>query len=99
MRGKVISGIAKRNKPQWIPLLVLVGGIAEDAGAGYDLGVTAMFSIDRSAQDFQMCIRDRSSAICFAAMSLLMCSWDAILSALGEAFLLQWNIDSRDRRG
>lgn len=49
----MISGIAKRNKPQWIPLLVLVGGIAEDAGAGYDLGVTAMFSIDRSAQDFR----------------------------------------------
>ena len=52
VRGKVISGIAKRTKPRNIPLLALVGGIAEDAEAGYDLGVTAMFSIDRSAQDF-----------------------------------------------
>ena len=26
---------------------------------------------------------------CFTAMSLLMCSWDAISSALGKAFLLQ----------
>lgn len=53
VRGKVISGIARRTKPRNIPLLALVGGIAEDAAAGYDLGVTAMFSIDRSAQDFR----------------------------------------------
>ena len=52
VHGKVISGIAGRIKPRNIPLLALVGGIAEDAAAGYDLGVTAMFSIDRSAQDF-----------------------------------------------
>ena len=52
VHGKVISGIAGRAKPRNIPLLALVGGIAEDAAAGYDLGVTAMFSIDRSAQDF-----------------------------------------------
>lgn len=52
VHGKVISGIARRTNPRSIPLLALVGGIAEDAAAGYDLGVTAMFSIDRSAQDF-----------------------------------------------
>lgn len=53
VHGKVISGIAKRTRPRNIPLLALVGGIAEDACAGYDLGVTAMFGIDRSAQDFR----------------------------------------------
>lgn len=53
VQGKVISGIAKRTKSKSIPLLALVGGIGEDAAAGYDLGVTAMFSIDRSAQDFR----------------------------------------------
>ena len=53
VQGKVISGIARRTKPREVPLLALVGGIGEDAGAGYDLGVTAMFSIDRSAQDFR----------------------------------------------
>lgn len=52
VQGKVISGIAKHTKPRDIPLLALVGGIAEDAAAAYDLGVTAMFGIDRSAQDF-----------------------------------------------
>ena len=60
VRGKVISGIARRTRPRNIPLLALVGGIAEDAGAGYDLGVTAMFSIDRSAQDFRA-YADRSA--------------------------------------
>lgn len=53
VHGNVISGIAKRTKPLHIPLVALVGSIAEDAAAGYDLGVTAMFSIDRSAQSFQ----------------------------------------------
>lgn len=53
IHGKVISGIAGRTKPRNIPLLALVGAIAEDADAGYDLGVTAMFSIDRSARDFR----------------------------------------------
>lgn len=36
-----------------IPLLALVGGSGEDAAADCDLGVTAMFSIDRFAQDFR----------------------------------------------
>ena len=31
----------------------IVGGIAEDAGEAYDLGVTAMFGIDRSASAFK----------------------------------------------
>lgn len=53
VRGKVISGIAKRTKSRSVPLLALVGSIGEDAREGYDLGVTAMFSIDRSAQDFR----------------------------------------------
>lgn len=56
--GKVISGIAKRTRPRGIPLVALVGGIAEGAEAGYDLGVTAMFGIDRSAQDFHVFAAD-----------------------------------------
>ena len=52
VHGKVISGIAKRTRLRGIPLIALVGGIAEGAEAGYDLGVTAMFGIDRSARDF-----------------------------------------------
>lgn len=53
VHGKVISGIARRTRPRGIPLVAVVGGIAEDADAGYDLGVTAMFGIDRTAQSLE----------------------------------------------
>lgn len=60
VRGKVISGIARRTRPRGIPLVAVVGGIAEDAAAGYDLGVTAMFGIDRTAQPLEA-FADRSA--------------------------------------
>lgn len=53
VHGKVISGIARRTAPRRIPLVAIVGGIAEDAGEAYDLGVTAMFGIDRPASAFK----------------------------------------------
>ena len=51
--GKVISGVAGRTKPRGIPLLAVVGSIDPSASAAYDLGVTAMFCIDREARDFR----------------------------------------------
>lgn len=53
VHGKVISGIAKRTRPRNIPLLAVVGGIADGAEEAYDLGVTAMFGIDREAVAFE----------------------------------------------
>lgn len=53
VRGKVISGVAKRTAPAGVPLIVIAGGIAEGAEAAYDLGVTAMFGIDREAVAFE----------------------------------------------
>ena len=53
VRGKVISGVARRTKPRNIPLVAIVGSIAEDAGEAYGLGVTAMFGIDREAAAFE----------------------------------------------
>ena len=44
--------VVSSTTTKMVPLIALVGGIAEGAEAGYDLGVTAMFGIDRSAQDF-----------------------------------------------
>ncbi|MEY8318953.1 glycerate kinase [Oscillospiraceae bacterium 50-58] len=52
VRGKVISGVARRTAPRNIPLVAIVGGIGEDAEEAYALGVTAMFGIDRPAHDF-----------------------------------------------
>ena len=53
IQGKAISGIAKRTRIHKIPLLAVVGGIGPGAEQAYDLGVTAMFGIDREATAFE----------------------------------------------
>nr|WP_326184586.1 glycerate kinase [uncultured Oscillibacter sp.] len=52
VHGKVISGIARRVRATGVPLVAIVGGIDESAAEAYDLGVTAMFSINREAKSF-----------------------------------------------
>lgn len=52
VRGKVISGIAKRTQPKNVPLVAIVGSISPDADTAYELGVTAIFGIDRTAKAF-----------------------------------------------
>ena len=53
VRGKVISGVARRTSAAGVPLVVIAGGVAESAGEAYDMGVTAMFGIDREAVAFE----------------------------------------------
>lgn len=53
VHGKVISGIVKRTRVKNIPLLAIVGSIHPSAVEAYDLGVTAMFGIDREAVAFE----------------------------------------------
>ena len=50
--GKVISGIAKRTSAQNVPLVAIVGCIDKSASEAYDLGVSAIFGIDREAKAF-----------------------------------------------
>ena len=45
IRGKVITGIARRAQKRGIPVVAIVGSIGEDAEAMYDVGVSAIFSI------------------------------------------------------
>lgn len=52
--GKVISGVARRTRTKGIPLIAIAGGIADSAGAVYDIGVSAMFSTDRAALPVDM---------------------------------------------
>ena len=52
--GKVISGVARRTRAKGVPLIAIAGGIADSAGAGYDLGVSARFSTDRAALPVDM---------------------------------------------
>lgn len=52
--GKVVSGVARRTRAKGIPLIAIAGGIADSAGAVYDIGVRAMFSTDRAALPVDM---------------------------------------------
>ena len=49
--GKAISGIAARTGPRGIPLIVFCGAAEEDESS-YEMGVTAVFSIQRRALPF-----------------------------------------------
>ena len=53
VQGKVISGIAKHMRGSSVPLVAVVGGIGPGAEKAYELGVTAMFGIDREAVAFE----------------------------------------------
>ena len=48
----MISGIAKRTQPRGVPLVAIVGCVGDGAEEAYDLGVTALFGIDRTAKAF-----------------------------------------------
>lgn len=52
LRGKVVIGIAKRTKPKKVPLVAIVGDIGDHVENAYDLGVSAILSINRVAVDF-----------------------------------------------
>lgn len=52
VQGKVISGIARRTKPRGIPLVVIAGSADDSSDAAYDMGVTAIFTTDRTAAGF-----------------------------------------------
>ena len=52
--GKVISGVARRTRAKGVPLIAIAGGIADSAGAVYDIGVSAMSSTDRAALPVDM---------------------------------------------
>lgn len=47
LRGKVISGVAKRAKQNQVPVIAIVGGYEEQIESIYEQGVTAVFSINR----------------------------------------------------
>ena len=52
--GKVVSGVARLTRAKGVPLIAIAGGIADSAGAVYDIGVSAMFSTDRAALPVDM---------------------------------------------
>lgn len=49
MRGKTVIGVARRASKHNVPAIAIVGDIADGAEAAYELGLTAIFSINRVA--------------------------------------------------
>jgi glycerate kinase len=54
LRGKVPIGVAKRAKIKKVPVICLVGAIGEEIEKVYDLGITAIFSINSQPVDFSV---------------------------------------------
>ncbi len=52
-RGKVVSGVALRTAAAGVPLIAVVGDIGDGAGALYEKGVSAIFSINRVAVPYE----------------------------------------------
>ena len=52
-RGKVIAGVAKRAKQAGVPVTAVVGAVGEGADGIYDLGVSAVFSINHAPEAFE----------------------------------------------
>lgn len=52
LRGKVVIGIAQRAKKLGVPVIAIVGDIGDNMDSAYDMGVGAIYSINRIAVDF-----------------------------------------------
>ena len=72
LRGKVVIGVAQRAKALGKPVIAIVGG-ADDAeiAAAYDLGVTAVFPINRLPQDFSVSRYKSEENLCWTADNIL----------------------------
>ena len=53
LRGKVVIGIAQRAKKIDLPVIAVVGDIGDNMEPAYDMGVSAIFSINRVAVEFK----------------------------------------------
>ncbi len=53
LRGKVVIGVAKRAKELGVPLIAVVGDIGDNVEGAYDVGVSAIVSINRVAVPYK----------------------------------------------
>ena len=51
-RGKVVAGVANRASKKNVPTIAIVGDVSDGFENLYDMGLTAVFSINRLALDF-----------------------------------------------
>jgi glycerate kinase len=53
LRGKVVVGVARRAKKLRVPVVAVVGDIGDSIDPVYEMGVSAVFSINRVAVEFK----------------------------------------------
>ncbi len=53
LRGKVVIGVATRAKSKNVPVIAIVGDVGDGAEAAYEMGVSAIVSINRVALPFE----------------------------------------------
>lgn len=53
LKGKVVSGIAKRAKNYNVPVTVIAGGVEDGIEDVYELGVTSVFTINKLPEAFE----------------------------------------------
>ena len=79
LRGKAPLEVIKRAARQGVPVIALVGNIGEGISAVYDIGLTAVFSINRRAVPLQEARRTSREDLIATAQSLtrvlLMTGW------------------------
>lgn len=73
-RGKVAAGVARRAGMRGVPVIAVVGDVGEGAETIYELGVTAVFSINRVAVPYdQARLRSRRDLRATAEDILRLC--------------------------
>ncbi|MPM16312.1 Glycerate 3-kinase [bioreactor metagenome] len=73
-RGKVAAGVARRAGARGVPVIAIVGDIGEGAETIYELGVTAVFSINRVAIPYEQArLRSRRDLRATAEDVLRLC--------------------------
>ena len=53
LRGKAVIGVSRHAAGKKVPVTVVAGSIGEGAEGAYEQGISAIFSINRSAMDFE----------------------------------------------
>jgi len=71
LRGKVVIGVAKRAKKQKVPVIVIAGGADENIEEAYDMGVTAIFTINRLPEAFEKSRYKSAENLAFAMDNIL----------------------------
>ena len=54
LRGKVVIGVARRALQANVPVVALVGGVDGNVEAAYDMGISAIFPINRLPEDLSL---------------------------------------------